>query len=281
MSAPTDNAAARHTGTQRGVLVAAHAYYLLVAFEFIYMVTPFAAYFYGVYAPGLDSLARSPTLSWLNTFFLPHIVIDTASWFVNLHNVIGGIALASGLAGFIIGAIQIYLAKLRRREAVMGGIYAYVRHPQYLGLMVASLGMAFIWPRFLVLIGFVAIIFVYVGLARVEERMCLARFAHYAAYVQRTGMFLPRRAERLIARLPWPQDRGWRWLAAAGLYAAVLCALLNLALLLQDHAIDSLPARYTDNAAYLALRTEDQARIEPVVALALAHPRVPRSCTRS
>ena len=33
---------------------AVSAFYLLIAFEFFYMATPFALYFYSVYGPGLN-----------------------------------------------------------------------------------------------------------------------------------------------------------------------------------------------------------------------------------
>jgi len=45
----------------RGTLGALLAFYLLVAFEFFYMASPFAAYLYGVYRPGST---RSPTCRW-------------------------------------------------------------------------------------------------------------------------------------------------------------------------------------------------------------------------
>lgn len=256
-------------GLQWGLFVSAHAYYVLVACEFFYMVTPFAAYFYSVYGPGLELVADSPTWSWLNTFFLPHIVLETSSWFVNAHNVVGGTLFVGGLVGFALGAMQIYRNKLRKRAEVVGGMYAHVRHPQYLALIGASLGMVLIWPRFLVLLGFVTIVFVYFWLARTEERICLRRYAGYADYMKRTGMFLPRSGESLVTALPWPTSRLGRILGAGLLYAVALVGAGGLGSVLQKHAIESLYAIYTVDAAYLALRDEGRDRLARMVDVAL------------
>ena len=59
-------------------------FYLLVAFEFFYMASPFALYFYSVYRPGLGFISATPALSWLSFFFLPHIVVETSSPLIDL-----------------------------------------------------------------------------------------------------------------------------------------------------------------------------------------------------
>ena len=69
----------------RRALWASGVFYALIAFEFFYMASPFAAYFYGVYGPGLDWLEGSETTSWLIRFFMPHLVEETTSWPVDVH----------------------------------------------------------------------------------------------------------------------------------------------------------------------------------------------------
>jgi len=46
----------KSTRNAHRMLLASGAFYLLIAFEFFYMASPFAAYFYAVYGPGLDGL---------------------------------------------------------------------------------------------------------------------------------------------------------------------------------------------------------------------------------
>ncbi len=83
----------------RSAFWASAAFYVLVAFEFIYMATPFAAYVYSAYVPGLNLVGDSPTASWLVSFFLPHIVAQTTSPLVNMHKAVGAVLAIAGLCG--------------------------------------------------------------------------------------------------------------------------------------------------------------------------------------
>ena len=193
----------------RGALVVSGVFYVLVAFEFLYMASPFAAYFYGIYGPGLDWLQGSEATSWLIQFFLPHVVEETDSLLVDNLDLLGTVLLIAGLAGFAVGVVQVYYAKLTGKGAVTNVLYRHVRHPQYLALIVASIGMALIWPRYLVVLATVTVIFIYIALAKAEERICLRRFPGYADYMAQTGMFLP---ARFGLRFPPPSawvTAGW------------------------------------------------------------------------
>jgi len=143
------------------MLLASGAFYLLIAFEFFYMASPFAAYFYAVYGPGLDGLQAWGLSGWMLWFFLPHIVAETKSALINITPVMGLLLFFGGLLGFAGGAFQVYRAKIRKQGAVTGGLYRYIRHPQYTALIIASLGMLLIWPRFLVLYSTIAMVFAY------------------------------------------------------------------------------------------------------------------------
>ena len=246
-----ENDSSRGAIGARRALWASAAFYVLIAFEFFYMASPFAAYFYGVYGPGLDWLEGSETTSWLIRFFLPHVVEETTSWPVDVHEWVGRVLFLGGLAGFAIGAVQIYGAKLRGRGAVTGGLYRHIRHPQYLALIVASIGMMLLWPRYLVVVATVTVIFVYIALARAEERLCLARFPGYAGYAARTGMFLP---PRLSLALPPPGSSRAARVAVWGLaYSAALGFALLAASGIRAHAIDSLYLHEAPEGVYLSV----------------------------
>ena len=115
--------------------------YLLIALEMIFMLTPFALYYYSTYAPFLSALSRIRAFAWLPAFFLPHLSTDILPS-------VGGLILLVGLGGFFVGAFQIYYAKFRHRGVVTSGFYKRVRHPQYLFLAVAGLGLLIVWPSF-------------------------------------------------------------------------------------------------------------------------------------
>ena len=52
------------------------AVYMLITFEFFYMASPFALYFYSLYRPGLTFLEKIPAIAWITGFFLPHRTPD-------------------------------------------------------------------------------------------------------------------------------------------------------------------------------------------------------------
>lgn len=78
-------------------------------------------------------------------------------------------------------------------ELVTDGIYAYIRHPQYTGFLLVTLGMIADWATLPLLIMWPILLAVYIRLARMEERQMEAEFGEaYRQYRTRTGMFLPR-----------------------------------------------------------------------------------------
>lgn len=169
-------------------------FYFLVAFEFAYMAGPFAVYFYSVYSPVLNFMNRIPALSWMIKFFLPHVVRDTSSPVINSIEIIGLTLSILGFLIFVIGACQIYYSKLTKKGAVSGGLYKYIRHPQYTSFIVCSFGLMLLWPRYIVIFFFVTLVFGYYFLARAEEIECEKKFGEsFIEYERKTGRFFPKR----------------------------------------------------------------------------------------
>src|SRR3990172_8245818 len=192
----------------------------VVALEIVIMISPFALFFYAVFNPVLLALDRFAATRWLTAFFLPHMVVspDPA---LKAIRVLGSVAFIVGAVAFLACAVQVYAGKLLRTGPATRGLYAAIRHPQYLALGVAGLGLAILWPRFLTLVLLAVMLFLYYLLARDEERRMLARFGDdYRAYMERTGMFLP----RLSGSRPPPAEARRPLTAARGL--AVVPALL-------------------------------------------------------
>jgi protein-S-isoprenylcysteine O-methyltransferase Ste14 len=165
--------------------------YLFIGLEIVIMISPFAAYFYAGYGPLLNALYAFPATAWLTGFFLPHAVVSQ-SGVLNFVNSLGRTLFSLGILAFLIGAFQLYSAKFRRKGVVTGILYRWIRHPQYLFLAIAGLGLLLFWPRFFILILYVSMLFVYYLLARHEEKRMLAQHGEsYRQYMQRTAMFLP------------------------------------------------------------------------------------------
>lgn len=72
------------------------------------------------------------------------------------------------------------------------GVYAYVRHPQYVALILIMLGFLLQWPTLPTLVMFPILTYMYVRLAQQEEQEALAQFGEsYTRYMQKTPAFIP------------------------------------------------------------------------------------------
>ena len=268
----TDSSKKISNKTAHRMLLTSGAFYLLIAFEFFYMASPFAAYFYAVYGPGLDTLQEWGLSGWMLWFFLPHIVAQTKSTLIDLSPMLGAHLFVCGLLAFSLGALQVYRAKIGKRGAVTRGLYRYVRHPQYTALVVASLGMLLIWPRFLVLYSTIVMIFTYVALARAEERICTEKYDNYDQYLSQTGGFVPKffgntRGPKLLEKIPRP-------ISAVATMFFVLATATVLALSLRQHAIASLYTLKDTHGIYLSVTRISETKLSRISDLARTNAKI-------
>ncbi len=78
-------------------------------------------------------------------------------------------------------------------EMVISGLYRRVRHPQYFGLFLITVGFLIQWPTIITVVMWPILMLMYYRLARREEREMEARFGdQYVSYIQQVPMFLPR-----------------------------------------------------------------------------------------
>jgi len=241
--------------------------YFVIAFEVLIMISPFAGFFYSVFNPVLLKLAGNSATRWLSAFYLPHMVLpqDGLLQFVR---VMGSVLFVIGIAVFLVCAGQIYTAKFRKKGAVLGGLYAYIRHPQYLALGMAGLGLSILWPRFLTLVLWILMTIVYYFLAKDEERRMLnAHEATYRAYMSKTGMFFPVRIEKMIA----PASPGMK----AAFIVGFVALTLGCAVLLRAYTISTLTVWTGDrNVSAVAILPEDGFKMDHRMADILALPEV-------
>jgi protein-S-isoprenylcysteine O-methyltransferase Ste14 len=244
-------------------------FYLLIGLEIIIMISPFAAYFYGVYGPLLNLLYANPVTAWFTGFFLPHAVISKSA-VLNFVNGFGRTLFSLGLIAFLIGAVQIYSAKFRRKGVVSGLLYRWIRHPQYLFLAIAGLGLLLFWPRFFILILYVSMLFIYYLLARHEEQRMLAQFGDsYRAYMQRTAMFIPGEPGGKLFRLlfGWIKSPG---LALAVSYGVILGLSVVVALGLRSYTISQTSLVYLPDkqVSAISIFPRSEASVREIINLA-------------
>ncbi len=180
------------TATDRALKTSAWVLYTLIVLEILFMVSPFAAYYYSIYATPLNALQEMQQTAWLTMYILPHFTYSD-SWLANGLVLISWPLILLGVVLFVLGFCQIYWSKFTGKGAVAVGLYKFIRHPQYVALAIIGLGTSLYWSRFIVVIAFVSMLCIYYFLARVEEGVCLNKFGDsYRDYMERTGMFLPR-----------------------------------------------------------------------------------------
>lgn len=87
---------------------------------------------------------------------------------------------------------EVYYARRENRLATQG-VYKIIRHPQYLGILLAIFGEGVVhWPTLFSVLIFPIIVFVYVRLARKEENKLLKKFGDkYRLYATATPAFIP------------------------------------------------------------------------------------------
>ena len=101
--------------------------------------------------------------------------------------------------GFILiaSAWDVLYKAQREQRLAMTGPYARLRHPQYVGFVLIMLGFIVQWPTLVSLMMLPVLIFMYVRLARREERDALSVFGDaYLAYASGTPAFVPRMSDR-------------------------------------------------------------------------------------
>ena len=200
--------------------------YGLVMFEVVIMVSPFAFYFYAAYGPTLKWLNHSAATAWLTGFMLAHAVFTTSPFLEFLRWDLGRYFFGLGLLGFFVLAAQIYGSKLFRRKVVSSGVYRYIRHPQYLCLGLSAFGLFTMWPRMIIFLLLVGMLFTYYFLARVEERRMLAIDSSYADSLHHTGMFLPGNPGGRLYRLLFGNLRDQKLARRLALTSSLVLVLL-------------------------------------------------------
>jgi len=129
-----------------------------------------------------------------------HLLETLFGWRANPH--FGPFHMLSFLfigGGFILlaSAWDVLYAAQREGKLAIAGPYARIRHPQYVGFILIMLGFLMQWLTLVTLVMFPILVYMYLRLARSEEREAEARFGEqYRQYAGRTPAFIPRFGSR-------------------------------------------------------------------------------------
>ncbi len=138
--------------------------------------------------------SRYPNVNWFS-HDAGHLLEMLFGWKANPHSgpfhILSFVFIGGGFVLISVGWKVLYEAQREHRLATTGP-YAYVRHPQYVGFIMVMLGFLLQWPTLLTLAMFPALVFMYVRLARTEEREALSEFgAAYKRYMHDVPSFIP------------------------------------------------------------------------------------------
>lgn len=136
-----------------------------------------------------------------------HLLEMLFGWKANPHfgpfHVLSMVFIFGGFWLISVGWRELYQAQRERRLAT-GGVYRYLRHPQYVGFVVIMTGFLLQWPTLLTLAMYPLLVFMYVRLALYEESVAEAEFGDtWRRYAADTARFVP-------WRLASNQTRGFR-----------------------------------------------------------------------
>ena len=138
--------------------------------------------------------SRYPGVDWFS-HDAGHLLEMLFGWRANPHfgpfHILSLVFIIGGF--FLISAAWKVLYDAQHRGTLATtGPYSYVRHPQYDGFILIMFGFLLQWPTILTLAMFPVLVWMYVRLARQEERDALATFGDaYARYAAQVPGFFP------------------------------------------------------------------------------------------
>ena len=197
---------AGHFGNWIGFTLWMIVFVLFLAFTPFYKKSqrkPASAYAAFVLALALEMFGV-PLSMYVITFVLGKSLPDGVLWGHTLVQFVGLGGMYVAMLLYVLAAVMIFLGWQRiyrqywskdqgKGQLVTTGIYRWIRHPQYTGFLMITLGMLFDWATLPMLIMYPILVWLYVRLARHEEAEMRTEFGPaYDEYRARTGMFLPR-----------------------------------------------------------------------------------------
>jgi len=142
--------------------------------------------------------SRYPGVDWF-AHDSGHLIEILFGWRANPH--FGLFHILSNLfiiGGFVLlsAAWKVLYQAQRKHGLATTGPYAKVRHPQYDAFVLIMFGFLLQWPTILTLLMFPVLVWMYVRLARTEERDAEAEFGErWREYAARTPGFIPQRSQ--------------------------------------------------------------------------------------
>lgn len=126
-----------------------------------------------------------------------HLWNTLLGWDINPHfdplHILSNLVIFGGFI-MLASAWRVLHAAQQQHDLAVEGIYARVRHPQYVAFVLIMFGFLLQWPTLPTVVMFPILVYIYVRLARREEQMALEEFGdRYRDYMAKTPAFIPSR----------------------------------------------------------------------------------------
>lgn len=184
---------------------------ILLGFHSIPVCACIANPFIGMIAPvGVDWFLLSPWSPfywfWETRWLVFSMVSIPYLYEINPNPVVGWILFAAGLSMFLISFIQFFTKG--KEGFVRTGLYSKVRHPQYLGIILATLGFTFTSERPMAWISWLNLVFGYLLLASYEDKLLKEKYGDkIQKYRQQIPFILPLPSFNISKQLSIPKSR--------------------------------------------------------------------------
>jgi len=143
---------------------------------------------FGIYVIML--LPWSPLLWFPETSWLIYDKIYTPLYSKWMFKLAGDILVMIGIVIFLVACLQLLVK--RKQGVVTNGLYSFVRHPQLLGIMLATFGWTLQAMRPIAVIAWITLVYGYLLMAYSEESYLKKRCQDdYLSYKQRVPFILP------------------------------------------------------------------------------------------
>lgn len=198
------------------VLLAFHAIptYVCIANPLIGMIAPI----------GVEWLLLSPWSPfywfWETRWLVFNMISIPVLYGVNLNLIVGWTLFAIGISIFLVAAIQFFTK--RKEGLATAGLYSRIRHPQYLGIITATLGFTLASERPMSWIAWLNLAFLYLLLANSEDKALKKKYEkEIQTYEQQVPFILPLLSPNISKRVPTPKSK-------LGKYAILLLVYFSI-----------------------------------------------------
>lgn len=153
------------------------------------------------FKPKVNTTAADISFTAIQFLVLLLFIVSPNFYTLNLPDFLFWCGIVIALLGFILffvavltlgKSLSLYPTPSPKSELIIHGVYKYIRHPIYTGLLFFLLGLSIVLAGISKFILFVIALILFSKKADYEEKRLVLKFKNYEKYKAKTGKFLPK-----------------------------------------------------------------------------------------